>query len=181
MRRASRSLSGGNSSARSPSTSAVIPPAPTIITAPNTGSFFAPTISSNPSAERQHWLNRDAFDLGIRTHAAGAADHFVKHASHFGVVRNASHDAMDLRLMGDLRRVHFHDHGIVNALCNLDGLRRGPGRLRRGRRDAKRPEQFLRLNFGERTAAGCHEAVNLFAGQIARWSPHRMALARGVS
>ena len=45
---ASRSLSGGSPNTRSANNSAAIPPSPTMITGPNTGSFFAPIISSTP-------------------------------------------------------------------------------------------------------------------------------------
>jgi len=41
-------FSGGSATARSPMTSTIVPPAPKVITGPNTGSLVTPIISSRP-------------------------------------------------------------------------------------------------------------------------------------
>ena len=65
IRRARRSLSGGRPSARSLVSSAVTPPMPTTITAPNVGSLRAPRISSRPSASVIIGWTSDAVDVGV--------------------------------------------------------------------------------------------------------------------
>ena len=77
-RRASVSFSGGRASARSWKTSAAMPPMPTKITAPKTGSFFMPTIISKALGMATIFCDGHAEDRGVGPLLLGPLGHLLE-------------------------------------------------------------------------------------------------------
>ena len=118
---------------------------PTMITAPNTGSFFVPMISSKLFGIGDHLLHGHADDRRRRAASPWPASIIRSKAARTCVVGGqVQHHAAHVGLVRDLRRVDLHHHRIAEPVRHFDRLVGRAGGLRLGDRNLVGFQERLR-------------------------------------
>ena len=163
---ASTLLSGGRPMARSPITSAAVPPWPK--------RMIGPKVASSPMPTRSSWARgRCTISSTVKPSIAAPGTlppHRRQHLAGGGLHRlgggEIEPDAADVRLVGDLRRQDLQRDGKADPACDAGGLAGVGGDLGPDRRNAIGLEHRLGFRLGQDRAAGGEHLADHGAGAI---------------